>query len=252
MAGMRSRRPPVSAPDRRKRRRSRFGAFVRNGSRSGRLPAFLLSVGLAVLVFGFLFSGDFPVKVVVVQGNNVAYADAITELSGAMGESIFSVESQAIAQRVATHPAVASVNVTTEFPDRVVIRLNERVPVLAWHTRNQVALVDERGDVIAIADDPTLPVLVQTSGNGPAPGTRVTTGVVQAALYVHEKMGSRLVQLGYDPTSGLTAQLNDGRTVVFGDGNKIPLKVSVLQTVLTLPDQWTRLDVRQPDRPYYQ
>jgi cell division protein FtsQ len=249
---MRARGPVDSAPERRKRRRSRIGAFIRAGSRSGRLPAFLLSVGLAVLVFGFLFSGDFPVKVVVVQGNKVAYADAITELSGAMGESIFSVDSQTIAQRVATHPAVASVKVSTEFPDKVVIRLNERVPVLAWHTGDQVALVDERGDVIAIADDSSLPVIIQTSGNGPTPGTKVTPGIVQAALYLHEQMGAKLAQLGYDPTSGLTAQLSDGRTVVLGDGDKIPLKVSVLQTVLTLPDQWTRLDVRQPDRPYYQ
>jgi cell division protein FtsQ len=249
---MSARRPAGSAPDRRKRSGSRIRTSIRNGSRSGRLPAFLLSVGLAVLVFGFLFSGDFPVKVVVVQGNTVAYADAITELSGAMGQSIFTANSQTIAQRVATHPAVASVKVSTEFPDKVVIRLNERVPVLAWHTGDQVALVDERGDVIAIADDPSLPAIVQTSGDGPTPGTKVTAGIVQAALYVHEQLTTKLAQLGYDPTSGLTAQLNDGRTVVLGSGDKIPLKVSVLQTVLTLPDQWTRLDVRQPDRPYYQ
>ena len=249
---MNARRPSRPAPERRKRRRSRVGAFVRNGSRSGRLPAFLLSVGLAVLVFGFLFSGDFPVRVVVVQGNKVAYADAITELSGAIGQSIFSVDSRAIAQRVATHPAVASAEVTTEFPDKVVIRLHERVPAVAWHTGNQVALVDERGDVIAIADDPSLPVLVQTSGDGPMPGTKVAAGIVQAALYVHAQMGGKLAQLGYDPSSGLTAQLSDGRTVVLGDGNKIPLKMSVLQTVLKLPDQWTRLDIRQPERPYYQ
>jgi cell division protein FtsQ len=249
---MSARRPAGSAAERRKRSGSRIGTFIRNGSRSGRLPAFLLSVGLAVLVFGFLFSGDFPVKVVVVQGNTVAYADAITELSGAMGQSIFTANSQTIAQRVAAHPAVASVQVSTEFPDKVVIRLNERVPVLAWHTGDQVALVDERGDVIAIADDPSLPAIVQTSGDGPTPGTKVTAGIVQAALYVHEQLTTKLAQLGYDPASGLTAQLNDGRTVVLGSGDKIPLKLSVLQTVLTLPDQWTRLDVRQPDRPYYQ
>jgi cell division protein FtsQ len=212
----------------------------------------LLSVGLAVLAFGFLFSSDFPVKVVVVQGNKVAYADAITELSGAMGQSVFAVDSEAIARRVATHPAVASAKVTTEFPDTVVIQLNERIPALAWHTGDQVALVDERGDVIAIADEPSLPVIVQTSGDGPTPGTRVAPGIVQAAMYVHQQLGGNLGQLSYDPTNGLTVQLHDGRTVVLGDGSKIPLKVSVLQSVLKLPDQWTRLDVRQPDRPYYQ
>jgi cell division protein FtsQ len=46
--------------------------------------------------------------------------------------------------------------------------------------------------------------------------------------------------------------LVDGRTVVLGNGDQIPLKVSVLQAVLKLPDHWSKLDVRQPDRPYYQ
>lgn len=240
------------APERRKRRPSRFGGFLRSGSRSGRLPSFLLSVGLLVLVFGFLFSGDFPVRTVVVEGNKVAYADSIVGLSGAMGQSVFTLNTEQIAQRVATHPAVASASVKATFPDTVVIHLTERVPVLAWHTGDQVALVDERGDVIALGDDSALPKIVQASGDAPAPGTQVANGIVQAALYVNKTLGATLSVLGYDPSTGLTAQLADGRTVVLGSGDQIPLKVSVLQAVLKLPDRWSKLDVREPNRPYYQ
>src|SRR6185312_5671013 len=114
------------------------------------------------------------------------------------------------------------------------------------------ALVDERGDVIALADDSALPKIIQTSGDGPAPGTKVASGIVQASLYITKALGSTLSALNYDPANGLTAQLTDGRSVVLGNGDQIPLKVSVLQAVLKLPDHWSKLDVRQPDRPYYQ
>jgi cell division protein FtsQ len=255
MGGLKARRRPTrfaQSPERKKRRRSRVGGLLRSGSLNGRLPAFLLSVGLAVLVFGFLFSGDFPVRTVVVEGNKVAYADSIVELSGAMGQSVFTLNTEQIAQRVATHPAVASADVKAQFPDTVVIHLKERVPALAWHTGEQVVEVDERGDVIAFGDDSALPKIIQSSGDGPAPGTQVASGIVQAALYVTKTLGPTLSVLSYDPSTGLTAQLVDGRTVVLGNGDQIPLKVSVLQAVLKLPDHWSKLDVRQPDRPYYQ
>ena len=254
MVGLKARRRPahVAPPAKRKRRPSRIGGFLRSGARNGRLPAFLLSVGLTVLMIGFLFSGDFPVRQVVVEGNNVAYADSIVGLSGAMGQSVFTLNTEKIAQRIASHPAVASATVKTEFPDTVVIRLTERVPVVTWHTGEQVALVDERGDVIALADDSALPKIIQTSGDGPAPGTKVASGIVQASLYITKALGSTLSALNYDPANGLTAQLTDGRSVVLGNGDQIPLKVSVLQAVLKLPDHWSKLDVRQPDRPYYQ
>jgi len=252
---MNARRRPtkvVRPPERKKRSGSRVVGLLRSGSVNGRLPAFLLSVGLAVLVFGFLFSGDFPVRTVVVEGNNVAYVDSIVELSGAMGQSVFTLNTEQIAQRVATHPAVASADVRTQFPDTVVIHLRERVPAIAWHTGAQTVEIDERGDVIAFGDDSALPKIVQTSGDGPAPGAQVATGIVQAALYITRTLGPTLAVLNYDPSVGLTAQLADGRTVVLGSGDQIPLKVSVLQAVLKLPDHWSKLDVRQPDRPYYQ
>jgi cell division protein FtsQ len=69
---------------------------------------------------------------------------------------------------------------------------------------------------------------------------------------VTKTLGPTLSTLNYDPSNGLTAQLADGRTVVLGSGDEIPLKISVLQAVLKQPYQWTKLDVRQPDRPYYQ
>ena len=251
---MKARRPTSVAPPakRRKPKHTRARHYFKTVSINGRLPAFLLSVGLSVLVFGFLFSSDFPVRVVVVEGNKVAYADSIVERSGAMGQSVFTLDTGEVARQVAAHPAVASADVHAELPDRIVVRITERLPAIAWKTGDQSVLVDERGGVIATGDEATLPHVIQTSGDGPAPGAHVPADIVQAAIYLSKKLGSSLTALGYDANTGLTAQLSGGRTVVIGSGDRIPLKLSVVSAALKMSERWSTLDVREPDRPFYQ
>ncbi len=251
---MSARRPnPVGKPgERRRPKRSRVRGYFKAVSVNGRLPAFLLSVGLSVLVFGFLFSNDFPVRVVVVEGNNVAYADSIVERSGAMGKSIFTLDTGDVARLVADHPAVASADVRAELPDTIVVQVRERLPEVVWQTGDQTVLVDDHGRVIASGDDKSLPRVIQTSGTAPSPGERVPADIVQAATYLTQELGTSLTALGYDSTSGLIAQLDSGRTVVLGSGDRIPLKLSVLSSALKMSQQWSRLDVREPDRPFYQ
>ncbi len=254
MAGMSKRgpKPAVKSGGRRAPRRARARGYFKSVVLNGRLPAFLLSVGLSVLVFGFLFSGDFPVRTVVVEGNQVAYADSIVERSGAMGESIFTLDTGEVARRVSQHPAVASVNVHAELPDTIVVNVTERLPVLVWQTGQDTVLVDERGGVIASGDDKSLPRVIQTSGTSPVPGDQVPADIVQAATYLWQQMGSSLTALGYDSSSGITAQLSGERTIVLGSGDQIPLKMSVVSAALKMSETWSRLDVRQPDRPFYQ
>ncbi len=248
-------RRPKTIPkstERRKPRRARARGYFKSVSVNGRLPAFLLSVGLSVLVFGFLFSGDFPVRVVVVEGNKVAYADSIVERSGAMGQSVFTVDTGVVAQRVAEHPAVASADVRAELPDKIVVKVTERIPVLVWQTGDQAVLVDQHGGVIGTGDDKSLPHIIQTTGTSPIPGDHVPADIVQAATYLTKELGSTLTALGYDANTGITAQLTGGRTVVLGSGDRIPLKLSVMSAALKMTEKWSRLDVREPDRPFYQ
>lgn len=236
----------------RRPRRSRLGAFLRQSAVNGRLPALLLSIGLSVLTGGFLFSGDFSVRTVVVQGNSLAYADSVAEASGALGQSIFRLDTQEVAERVAAHPAVASVEVAAEFPNRIVVRLQERIPALVWQTGDQAVLVDERGWVIAEGFEPGLPRIVQVEGELPTPGTQLPPVLTAAVRAIEERLGERLAMLQYDRATGLAAQLTDGRSVIFGSTDRMPVKLAVVEAAESLEGPWTRLDVREPDRPYYQ
>ena len=244
-------RPGARAAARRNRRQ-RFNGIVRRLIVTGRLPAFMLSVGLAVFTVGFLFSGDFVVRSVVVEGTKAAFAGSIVDASGALGQPIFRLDTQEVARRVAAHPAVASASVSTRFPDTVVVRLTERVPALDWQVGTRAVEADDHGWVIAEAFDPNLPRIYQAQGDLPEAGSQLPVGIVQAALVVTGKLSDTLSSLEYDPATGLTAQLKNGRAVILGDADRLPLKLSVLDAALKLPDRWTRLDVREPNRPYYQ
>jgi cell division protein FtsQ len=232
-------------------RRSRLAEYHRTISANGRLPAFLLSVGLAVLAFGFLFTQDFLVKTVVVQGNSLAYADSIVESSGAINQPIFLLDTEEIARRVASHPAVEWSQVSAALPDRLIVRVHERVPVLVWQAGERAFLVDERGWVLAESDDPKLPRIIQLHGSPPAVGRQLPPLLIEAIQAVGNRLGQRLTTLEHDQSDGLTAYLSDGRVVILGSVDRIPVKLNVLDAALGLPEQWLQLDLREPERPYY-
>lgn len=244
------------APPGRSRRSARRSAGARvvfhTWVVTGRLPAFLLAVGLSVFAAGFLWSGDLLVRAVVVEGNKAAFADSIVAQSGALGQPIFTLDTAAVAQRVAAHPAVALAEVSTRFPDTAVIKLTERVPALVWQVGDRAVVADESGWVIAEAFDPGLPRIYQAQGDLPAPGSQLPAQAPQAAEAIGVRLGKSLASLQYDPLTGLSAQFRDGRQVIFGDADRLPLKLSVLDAALKLDVSWTRLDVRDPNRPYVQ
>lgn len=206
-----------------------------------------------MLLFGFLSSSDFDVRSVVVEGNTLAYADAIVSASGALGQPIFRLDTQEVARRVAAYPAVASAEVSARFPDRVVVQLHERVPVLVWQVGDAAVLVDAQGWVIAPGYEAKLPRVLQQGGKLPAAGTQLPGDLVQASAAITKRLGARLSALDYDTQAGLTAHLSDSRTIVFGSSDQMPLKLNVVDAVLSsIHDPWTKLDVREPERPYYQ
>lgn len=241
-------RPHPPAPP----RRGRLLAFIAETSASGRLPAFLLAVGLTVLLVAFLLSGTFNVRSVIVHGNQLTYADSIVAASGAIGASVFRLDSQQVAERIAHYPAVASADVSIEFPDRVVIHVHERVPAIVWQVGSKAVLVDPDGWVIATGYDPKLPRVIQEKGVLPKVGSQFPAGIVTAVDAIRQQLGSQLSTLAYDQQHGLTAFLSDGRSVIFGNQDQVGLKLSVLKAAMALPDHWSKLDVSEPQRPYYQ
>jgi cell division protein FtsQ len=247
-----TKRDRQSSPKRvRHGRRAQFGQFALRLTRTGRLPAFLLSVGLSVLLGAFALSDDFSVDTVIIRGNSIAYADSIVEQSGAIGESIFRIDTQKVAERVASHPSVESAEVRAELPDRVIVRVVEREPSVVWQAGERAVLVDEHGWVLARGEIEHAPRIVDLGGDLPSPGSQVPVELVAAAHVLMQEFGSTMT-LEYDDVEGLTVYLPDDQIVALGSPDELPVKLQVVATVRDMGVDWTRLDVRDPERPYYQ
>jgi cell division protein FtsQ len=231
-------------------RRTRLRAHTLELVRTGRLPAFLLSVGLAVILFAFAASDDFRVESVVIRGNSIAYADSIVEQSGAIGQSVFRMNTTDIAQRVADHPVVESARVRASLPDRVVVELIEREPAIVWQTGERAVLVDEYGWVLAEAETDDLPWVVELNGTLPSPGSHIDPGKVAAVIYLNDRLDGGGV-LEYDEHEGFQAYLEDQRVVTFGSPDELPVKLEVVAAINEQGNDWSRLDVRDPERPVY-
>ncbi|MGH9174325.1 MAG: cell division protein FtsQ/DivIB [Vicinamibacterales bacterium] len=218
--------------------------------RSGRMPAFFVLAGGVLLLYGFLFSGDFLVGSVVVRGTSIGDPAEIVTTADAIGEPIFTIDASESAERVAVLPYVERVTVSTRFPDEVVITVVERAPAVQWQAGPRAFLVDERGHVLAEQQRGDLPLVV-IEGDAPVVGGSVAPERVAAAVAVREALGERIDELTWTIAEGLVARLDDKRVVVFGAPERVPLKLAVYGEVARLAETWSVLDLREPDRPYY-
>jgi len=219
--------------------------------RSGRLPALLVMLGGFLLLYGFLFSGDFLVASVVVKGTDIGEPAQIVTTADAIGEPIFTIDASDSAERVAALPYVESVTVRTRYPDEVVISVVERTPVVLWQVDSRAFLIDAYGNVLAEQVRDGLPLVI-VEEDAPAIGATIDPERVAAVIAVRETLADRLEELRWVPGDGLVARLTDKRVVILGSAERLPLKLAVYDEVTRLTEPWSLLDLREPDRPYYE
>ncbi|MCS7050203.1 MAG: FtsQ-type POTRA domain-containing protein [Thermomicrobium sp.] len=219
------------------------------GVRTGRLFALLLVIGGGVLLVGFLEGPQYRVRTVVVNGNRLTFAESIVRESGVLGQSVFRVDTQAVADRLARHPAIAAATVRALYPDSVVIDLVEREPASVWVTGGTSWLVDGEGRVIGDGEAAVLPH-VQVGGDlALQPGGRVPRTVARALPVLTQRFADRLIQFEYRPADGLVVVFQGGERIVFGDAERLPEQLAVIEALVARGMSWFHLDLRDPDRP---
>ncbi len=235
---------------------SRVVASRRQGGgdilRSGRIPAAVVVIACGILLYGFLLSGDFLVASVVVRGTSLGDPAEVAMVADAIGEPIFSIDAGQAADRVARLPYVERVAVRTSFPDKVTITVVERRPALAWQAGGQTWLLDRRGHVLTgSAPLPEGIPTVVSELEAPRVGDALDPAIVAAGVAAAETLGTVATEARWTRDDGLVATLRDGRTVIFGSPDRMPMKLAVYQTVVASGAAWQILDLREPDRPYY-
>jgi cell division septal protein FtsQ len=220
--------------------------------RTGRLPAGLVSLGCLIILFGLLFSADYPVRQIDVRGVVIGDPAEIALAADVLDSPIFTTNPDQAAARVAELPYVARVEVEPSLPDRVVIEVTEREPVLVWQATGSLLLIDRFGHVLATTGDSQLPRLI-ADGDAPIAGDRVSIAVVAAFLAVEQAFSDRAHTTHLTARDGLVIQLPDQQRVVLGDPDRIPMKLAVVAEFERQGTaEWSLLDVREPSRPAVQ
>ncbi|MBO0795258.1 MAG: FtsQ-type POTRA domain-containing protein, partial [Ktedonobacteraceae bacterium] len=113
------------------------------------LGLFAVSVLLILGVNFALTSNAFRIAQINVEGTrNQALVKAIQNM-GMQGQNIFLVNITSLKERIETVPVVASADLSREWPNQLLVRINERVPALLWQTAQGSYSIDDKGVVIA-------------------------------------------------------------------------------------------------------
>ncbi len=183
-----------------------------------------LSLFLIALIAALWYAPVFRVDAPQVRGLQYLDPGQVAARLGVVGRPIFALDPALLAQQVEALPAVARAEVHIGLPNRVVVVVHERRPVLVWHTGRKTWWVDARGLAFAppVAETPVQALQVQAAAL-PAAAADIRPGEMQllspAQVEALETLSRYLPQgtaLVFSPRYGIGWQAPEGWQVFVG------------------------------------
>ena len=180
---------------------------------------FVLFVGVALIV---LASPVVAVRTVQVEGAKYADAALVRSVSDSLkGKSVLTVDTKTAVERLESDPWIKSARITTSLPSRVLIQINERIPV-AWFlgVDNRARVIDEDGLVLSVVEGrPTQYMWID--GTGPnltagASSTATYKAAGQLAMSLPSELAPMVEHLGVAGSEQITMTLKTGTVINFG------------------------------------
>ncbi|MEU4832773.1 FtsQ-type POTRA domain-containing protein [Streptosporangium sp. NPDC023615] len=207
---------------------------------------FLLTVAVvgiaAWLVF---FSPVLGVREIQVAGNAGLSAEQVRRAAQVVGGMpLATVDVAEVRARVAAIPQVESVKVSRTWPDTLRVEIVEREPVATVPTGGRSALMDRHGVVIEVRDvaPPILPVLRVVRPGPRDPATMAGLTVITA---LPGDLARRVAEVLAPSAETVSLRLKDGRSIVWGGGDRPADKAKILVTLLER--RADSYDVSSPD-----
>ncbi len=220
--------------------------------RTGRSPwrtAFfgVLAVGLLVgISYIFLGPNVLVVRSVVVSGTHLVPPGQVRAAAGIpLGEPLLRVNTAAAARRVEGITQVRSARVSKSWPDRIVITVQERTPVLAVARPGAAGttsagaggydLIDASGVIVrtAQANPRGLPVFGPLV---PVTALAASPAVAAAATVLRELpawIGPSVAAVSASSPQNVTLGLSDGITIVWGSTARATAKAAELSALMS-------------------
>ncbi|PXY19529.1 cell division protein FtsQ/DivIB [Prauserella muralis] len=250
------RRPPVRGAREPRTTRGRRSPAARARTGTGltrrkamrrRWVALLTVLTVAGLVYVLFFTSLLGVRSVEVVGADSVPAERVRDVADVPDRrAMLRVDTDAIAERVATLPGIATVDVSRSWPSTIEIAVTERSPIGFYNDGEELYLVDGGGLVYKkVAQRPKgLPELKLAEVGPDDPATRAATSVLRA---IPAQLRERVRVVRAETPGSVEFTLAGGKVVRWGDAEQSERKAKVLAALLTR--QGTTYDVSAPELP---
>lgn len=180
---------------------------------------FVVFVGVVLVV---LASPLVAVRTVQVEGAKYADAALVRSVSDSLkGKSVLTVDTNTARERLESDPWVKSARISTSLPSRVLIQINERIPV-AWFlgVDNRARVIDEDGLVLSVVEGrPTQYMWIEGTGPNLTAGASSAAGyraAGQLAMSLPSELAPMVKHLGVAGSEQITMTLKNGTVINFG------------------------------------
>jgi cell division protein FtsQ len=203
----------------------------------------VLAVGLGLLLY---FTPIMSARSTVITGLTEISQEEVEQAAAVAPDTpLLQIDTDAVAERVATIRRVASARVQREYPSTLRITVVERVPVVVKDYPDGPHLFDRDGVDFATATPPLgLPYL---DTENPGPSDPPTNAALQVLLALRPEVVGQVSRIAAPSVASITLTLFDGREVIWGTTDRTEEKALKLGALLTQPGH--TYDVSSPDLP---
>lgn len=202
-----------------------------------------LFVGLGLLLY---FTPIMAARNIVITGVGAVTQDEVIAAAAIkQGTPLLQVNTDDVAERVATIRRVATARVQREYPSTVRITVVERVPVVVKDYPDGPHLFDRDGVDFATAPPP--PNLPYLEVDNPGPSDLATKAALEVMTALPPDVAAQVARVSAPSVAAVTLTLADGREVVWGTTDRTEEKAQKLAALLTQPGH--TYDLSSPDLP---
>jgi cell division protein FtsQ len=203
----------------------------------------VLAVALGLLLY---FTPIMSARNIEISGlAAIPQEEVLAAAAVAPGTPLLQINTDAVAERVATIRRVATARVQREYPSTLKISVVERVPVVVKDYPDGPHLFDRDG--VDFTTGPAPLALPYLDADNPGPSDPATLAALDVMMALPPDVAAQVGRIAAPSVASITLTLTDGRVVVWGTDDRTQEKALKLAALLTQPG--TTYDVSSPDLP---
>lgn len=224
-------------------------------ARLARWAIFFFTVGVAAYLF--LHSPLFALQAVEVVGANLVSEAEVVRLAGLReGDNLLRLPTERIRRRLVDDPRIGAARLRRMPPGRLVVEIEERVPVALVPYADGFLFIDAAGRLLAAdrRSRPGLPVItgapLERVGLHLPPPEPLVVGA-EVASRMSPGLRAAVAEINVSDPNDMVLFTLQGLPILLGDGADLPRKLLVAESLLerAAAERAGALDVRVPSTP---